>query len=118
MKSSATALVLSVFALACGPAAAEEVNLFAAASLTDALKDVAVGFHKATGHEVVFNFGGSNELARQIRAGAPADVFFSADEAQMDLLEKEGLVRAKDRVDVLSNALVVVVPVAAKARPS
>jgi molybdate transport system substrate-binding protein len=98
--------------LACGRLARrEEVMVFAAASLTDALKAIAPGFETETGHKVVFNFGGSNDLARQIKAGAPADVFFAADEAYMDDLEKAGLVRARDRVDLLSNVLVVVVPV-------
>ena len=98
--------------------AAAEVTVYAASSLTDALKDVAQGFEAQTGHKVVFNLGASNDLARQIKAGAPADVFFSADKAQMDGLEAAGLVRAADRVDVLSNVLVVVVPVSATARMS
>jgi len=96
-------------------AAADEVVVFAAASLTDALEEIAHGFEKETGHKVVFNLGGSNELARQIEAGAPADVFFSADKAQMDGLVAGGLVRAQDRVGVLSNVLVVVVPAASSA---
>jgi len=91
-------------------ASAEEVMVFAASSLHEALKDAVAPFEAATGHKVVFNFGGSNDLARQIKAGAPADLFFSADKAQMDGLEKEGLVGGADRIDVLSNALVVVVP--------
>jgi len=93
-------------------AAAEEVHLYAAASLTDAVRELAGTFEQETGHKVVFNFGGSNDLARQIKAGAPADVFFSADEAQMDGLQAAGLVRAQDRVNVLSNVLVVVAPLA------
>jgi molybdate transport system substrate-binding protein len=107
------ALALAVFA---APVAAEEVAVYAAASLAEALKEVAQGFEKSTSHKVVFNLGGSNELARQIEAGAPADVFFSADEVQMDGLERAGLVRAQDRVDVLSNVLVVVVPLLSTAR--
>ena len=83
-----------------------------------ALKEVAQGFEKSTGHKVVFNLGASNDLARQIKAGAPADVFFSADKAQMDGLEQAGFVRAQDRVDVLSNVLVAVVPAASTARLS
>lgn len=102
-------IAVALFALA-APVAAEEVNLFAAASLTDALREIARGFEQDTGHEVVFNLGASNDLARQIKAGAPADVFFSADAAQMDSLQDAGLVRGQDRVDVLSNLLVVVVP--------
>ena len=100
------------------PVAADEVTVYAAASLTDALQEVAQGFEAKTGHKVVFNLGASNDLARQIKAGAPADVFFSADKAQMDGLEAVGLVRAVDRVDVLSNILVVVVPASRTARMS
>jgi molybdate transport system substrate-binding protein len=100
------------------PVAAEEVTVYAAASLSDALKEVAQAFEAKTGHKVVFNLGASNDLARQIKAGAPADVFFSADKAQMDSLEAAGLVRAADRVDVLSNILVVVVPASRTARMS
>ena len=59
---------------------------------------------------MVFGFGASSDLSRQIRAGAPADVFVSADSAQMDALETAGLVRAADRIDLLSNTLVVIVP--------
>ena len=100
-----------IAALVLGPTAwAEEVTVFAAASLTDALNEVARGFEKHTGHKVTFNFGGSNDLARQIKAGASADVFFSADELQMDGLVAAGLVRSQDRLNVLSNVLVVVVP--------
>jgi molybdate transport system substrate-binding protein len=96
-------------------AAADEVKLFAAASLTDALKEVAAAFEAQSGHKVVLNPGASNDLARQIKAGAPADLFFSADEAQMDGLQAAGLVRAADRRDVLSNVLVAIVPAGARA---
>jgi molybdate transport system substrate-binding protein len=94
-----------------GTGHADEVSVYAAASLTDALTELAQSFAAETGHKLVFNFGGSNDLARQIKAGAPADVFFSADKAQMDGLQAAGLVRVEDRIDVLSNVLVVVVPV-------
>jgi molybdate transport system substrate-binding protein len=103
------ALTLAAVTLG-GAATAEEVHLYAAASLTDTVKELARTFEKETGHTVVFNFGGSNDLARQIKAGAPADVFFSADETQMDGLQAAGLVRPQDRMDVLSNVLVVVAP--------
>ena len=110
-----SALTMAAVALGAA-AAAEEVHLYAAASLTDAVKELAQTFETETGQEVVFNFGGSNDLARQIKAGAPADVFFSADKAQMDGLEAAGLVRALDRIDALSNVLVVVTP-SASTRP-
>lgn len=93
-----------------GARAAEEVMVFAAASLTDALEEVGTAWQRRSGHTVAFNLGASSDLARQIRAGAPADVFFSADRAQMDAVEREGLVRPADRREPLSNALVVVVP--------
>lgn len=85
------------------------VRIYAAASLTDALVDVVELFHEEhPGVSVLPNFGGSNDLARQIVAGAPADLFFSADEAQMDRLSKEGLLEAGSRRDLLSNRLVIV----------
>src|SRR5512134_150353 len=103
-RTAALLLVLGV------PAAAEEVIVYAAASLTDVLQEVARSFEAQTGHKVTFSVGASSDLARQIKAGAPADLFFSADEAQMKGLEAAGLVRAAERVDLLSNTLVVVVP--------
>ncbi len=88
---------------------AEEVVVFAAVSLTDALRDVADSYEKGSGDKLVFNLGASSMLARQIREGAPADLFVSADEAQMDGLEKAGLVLPGSRRSLLSNALVIVV---------
>src|SRR5262245_7829304 len=82
---------------------AAEVRVFAAASLTDVLKEVARGYEKESGDKVVFNFAASNFLARQIEAGAPADIFFSADEAQMDSLQKKKLVATETRRNRLSN---------------
>ena len=91
-------------------AVAAELVVFAAASVTDALKEIGARYEASSADRLVFNFGASSDLARQIKAGAPADVFFSADVAQMDGLEKDGLVRRGDRVDVLSNKLVAIVP--------
>jgi len=85
------------------------VVVFAAASLTDCLKEIATGYEKATGDKIVFNLAASSTLARQIRAGARADVFFSADEARMQALEDEGLIAKGTRRSRLSNSLVIVV---------
>ena len=85
------------------------VNVFAAASLTESLKEIAASFAKQTGDKIVFNFGASSFLARQIEEGAPADIFFSADEAKMDGLEKKGLIVKETRTSRLSNSLVIVV---------
>ncbi|MFZ0709383.1 MAG: molybdate ABC transporter substrate-binding protein [Terrimicrobiaceae bacterium] len=87
-----------------------EINVFAAASLTDAMKELGGTYEAQSGDKLVFNFAGSNALARQIKEGAPADVFFSADEAQMSGLEKAGLIADGSRESVLSNTLVVVAP--------
>lgn len=63
-------VLIAAEALSLRPAAgAEEVNVFAAASLTDVLKEIAQGFEKETGHRVVLSLGGSSDLARQTRAG-------------------------------------------------
>ena len=83
------------------------LTVSAATSLTDALEEIAKAYSAAGGAEVRLNFGGSNTLARQIINGAPADVFISADEAQMAVLEKAGMVRPGSRVDVVRNQLAV-----------
>ncbi len=89
---------------------AAEIMVFAAASLTESLKDIAAGYEKTSGDVVRFNFAASNTLAQQIQAGAPADVFFSADEAKMEALDKAGLIAQDTRKDLLGNSLVVIVP--------
>lgn len=104
----------AVPALACAlalsaPLRAEDVHVFAAVSLTDALKEMAPAYEKSSGDKLVFNLGGSNMLARLIREGAPADVFLSADEVQMDGLGKAGLLLPGSRRTLLSNTLVIVV---------
>ncbi len=88
----------------------EAVVVFAAASLTDALGEIGADFERSTGDRVVFSFGASSALARQIRAGAPAELFLSADTRWMDELQAAGLVRARDRISLLSNRLAVIVP--------
>lgn len=113
------ALALSVAALAfAAPALAGEILVFGAASLTESLQELGKAFERRTGTAVRFSFGSSSDLARQIRSGAPADVFFSADTAKMDLLEKSGLVRREDRREFLGNRLVVVAPLHAAHPPT
>ena len=86
---------------------ANELFVSAAASLTDALKEIDARFEKQTGTKIVLNLGASSMLARQIEEGAPADVFISADEAQMDRLHKQ--IAPETRKDLLTNKLVVVI---------
>ena len=83
--------------------------MYAAASLTDAMKEIAAAYEKESGDKVQFNFGASSMLARQIEEGAPVDLFFSADEAKMDALEKKDLLLPGTRRSLLSNSLVIVV---------
>src|SRR5687768_8242538 len=90
---------------------AAEVRVFAAVSLTEALQEIAADY---THDRIVFHFGASSLLARQIEHGAPADLFLSADEARMNALAKKGLIRT--RVSVLSNTLIVVGIPLARAR--
>lgn len=91
-------------------ASATEVMVSAAASLMDSLKEIAANYEKTSGDKIIFNLGASSTLARQIQEGAPADIFFSADEAQMDGLAEKGLIDPATRKSVLGNSLVVVIP--------
>lgn len=90
------------------PSRADEVVIFAAASLKTALDQVAAAFQADTGHQVTISYAGSNQLAKQIIAGAPADLFLSASPDWMDEVEKAGLVAPGSRADLWGNALVLV----------
>lgn len=85
-----------------------------AASVSDAMDEIAVLYRSATGMTISVNAGGSNTLARQIVEGAPTAVFLSADEAQMDVAEKAGRLVAGTRAALLTNELAVIVPQDAK----
>ena len=104
----AGALALSVAGLSPGLAAADQITVFAAASMTDALAEVERGFEAATGHDVVIALAGSSALARQIQQGAPADIFISASTDWMDRIEADGLIEPGSRFDLLGNTLVLV----------
>jgi molybdate transport system substrate-binding protein len=79
-----------------------------AASLADVMSELAHRHERTTSQEVRLNVGGSNTLARQIAEGAGADAFVSADDAQMDVVERAGRLVAGSRVPLLTNRLVVV----------
>lgn len=102
--------IATLMLLAGFPLLAAEITVFAAASLTDSLKEIAANYEQATGDTVRFNFAASNTLAQQIQAGAPADIFFSADEAKMDTLTTAGLIASDTRRDLLGNTLVIITP--------
>ena len=109
MKKIFHAVLFSVALLVSAHARGAEITVFAAASLTDSLKQIASDYMAHSSERVVFNFAASSTLARQIEAGAPADIFFSADEAQMQKLEKRGLILTDTRRSLLGNSLVIVV---------
>ncbi|MEO1224632.1 MAG: molybdate ABC transporter substrate-binding protein [Pseudomonadota bacterium] len=109
IRLSFTALTLWS-ALTALPAGADELTVFAAASLTEALTEVSAAFEEETGHTVDMVFASSSTLARQIESGAPADVFISASPAWMDYLDDQGLIDPPTRRDLLVNALVLIAP--------
>jgi molybdate transport system substrate-binding protein len=87
-----------------------DVIVFAAASLRDALDELAKSYEKQGRGKVVVSYAGSPALALQIERGAPADVFVSADKDWMDYLAKRGMIRIETRVNLLSNRLVLIAP--------
>ena len=90
------------------PVEAGTIRVFAAASLADALAEVARTYRAAKGQRITAIHASSSTLARQIEAGARADVFLSADEAWMDYLQSRGLIDPRTRRTLLRNHLVVV----------
>jgi molybdate transport system substrate-binding protein len=103
-----------VLALACGITRAQAtrtVTVFAAASLTESMRDIATQFESANpGVKIEFNFAGSQDLVAEMENGAGADLFASANETQMDKAAKEGLVDPASIHGFAGNHLVVVVP--------
>lgn len=89
---------------------AESVTVYAAASLTNAINDLEKIYEKQNKVEVKTSYAGSSTLAKQIEAGAPADIFISADTQWMDYLQNKKLVAANDRLNLLGNRLVLITP--------
>jgi molybdate transport system substrate-binding protein len=96
--------------LATAARASPSITVFAAASLREALDAQARRFEAETGNRVVVSYAGSNALARQIEAGAPADAFISADLDWMDYLEQRRLIAGGSRLNLLRGVLVLVAP--------
>ena len=104
-RTCLAALLATTLAL---PALAEEVSVFAAASMKTALDQIAAEYEAATGNDVVISYAGSNLLAKQIIDGAPADILISAAVGWMDEVEKAGMIAEGTRRDLLGNTLVLV----------
>ncbi len=101
---------LALAAAPCAPLHAEDLTVFAAASLKESLDEAAGAFEKASGHKLLIVYAASSSLARQVEAGAPAQVFICADEEWMDHVEARGLLK-RPRVRLLANSLVLIAPV-------
>ncbi len=110
-------LILLLIVSACTPAAPSgSITVMAAASLTSAFQEIGQQFEGAyPGAKVQFNFAGSQQLAQQIAQGAPADVFASANQKQMDAVIQAGQVKSGAAQTFAQNRLVVIFP---KANPA
>ena len=104
------ALVLATAPLFTVPARAADITVFAAASLKNALDDAVKRYETKPGVKVVTSYAASSALARQIEAGAPADIFFSADLDWMDELDQKNLIDAASRQTLLGNTPILIAP--------
>ena len=109
-RLAAVLCVLTAFALAAcsGGAADDELLVFAATSLTDAMSEAAAEFEATSGTKVDVSFGPSRALAQQIASGAPADLYFAAGQPPMDFLQEGGHVAEEGAVRLLSNKIVLI----------
>ena len=93
-----------------GAVAQRSVTVFAAASMKNALDDVDAAFTKVSGIKVTASYEASSALAKQIEAGAPADIYISADLRWMDYASEHKLIKADTRSNLLGNKLVLIAP--------
>ncbi|MEI6891677.1 MAG: molybdate ABC transporter substrate-binding protein [Pontiella sp.] len=109
MKTRRTLLsILSILFIALQSHAA--LTIFAAASTTDVMKELAAAFENNGGETVRFNFSSSGALARQLDAGAPAGLYISANVKWMDYIEGKNLLEKETRIDIAQNTLVLIAP--------
>lgn len=107
LRTTCAAALAACLLLPAG-AEAEQVTIFAAASLKTALDDFQKSYEAETGDSLAISYAGSSQLARQIEQGAPAQVFISANVEWMDALQKAELIDTASRHDLLGNSLVLV----------
>jgi molybdate transport system substrate-binding protein len=110
-------VVVSTLLMPLRTAAAEphEIVIFAAASLKNALDDVAVQYQRETGTHAAISYAASSTLAKQIEAAAPADLFISADLDWMNYLAERQLIKPESRTNLLGNSIVLIAPAASAA---
>jgi molybdate transport system substrate-binding protein len=87
-----------------------EMTVSAAASLTDVMEEIKGLYEGKSDNTLAMNYGSSGALQQQIEEGAPADIFISAAQKQMDTLQEKGLIDEGSRIDLLENAVVLIVP--------
>lgn len=108
-RRSFLTFLFSLIVAATAPlAVAQDVTVFAAASLTDAMNEIGRDYEATARTKVKFSFAASSLLARQIEAGGEADIFMSADTEWMNYLADRGLIQTATRKDLLSNRLVLI----------
>jgi molybdate transport system substrate-binding protein len=115
MSKSAFVILAAAIAIAAyTPVRSEAASLtvFAAVSLKEALDEQVRRFEADTGNRVVVSYAASNALARHLEAGAPADLFISADRDWMDYLDERRMLASGSRADLLRNTLVLIAPAA------
>ena len=109
-------LAAAALSLACAALAqAQNVTVFAAASLKNALDEIDAQYQARGGTKAAISYAASSALAKQIESGAPADIFISADLDWMDYVEKRKLVKAGTRINLLRNEIVLIAPADSKA---
>jgi len=114
-KILATLAAASLIFAGCGDSGKisekNEIHVAAAASLTDAMKEIAAEYKKISPNtEIIFNFGSSGALQQAIENGGETDLFFSAAQKQMDALEKSENILPETRKNLLENEIVLIVP--------
>jgi molybdate transport system substrate-binding protein len=90
--------------------AEKKVTVFAAASLTNAMMEIATEYEKEQAVQIQTSFSSSSTLAKQIEQGAPADIFMSADTKWMNYLQEKNLIKTESKVNLLGNQLVLIAP--------
>ena len=110
LRPAGIAILLLAVPTAPRPAAADDILVFAAASLKNALDDAAASYEQKNHDKVNISYGASSALAKQIENAAPADIFISADLDWMDEVQKHDLVKPGTRANLLGNKLVLIAP--------
>jgi molybdate transport system substrate-binding protein len=114
MRRLIVALLLCALPGVVPAAAHDRLTVFAAASMKNALDDIDAAFTQTAGVPVTASYAATSALAKQIDAGAPADIFLSADKEWMDYAAAHKLINPATRFDLLGNHLVIIAPKASR----